>query len=293
MYTENHTDSSIRQKQLIAARGDVIITADDFGISPGVNQAVIRAHTEGGLTNASLMANAKYFTEALELAKSKAPELKLGLHINLTGGKALLPIKYVPHLVDRMGNFKYGPVGLLVQTILNPHILSEVEREIKAQIQQLQKEGVRISHFDGHHHVQMIPRIFSIVKRMAETYSVPHIRIVNESIFNTISQTYNWDFLSNGGIARFLLLKTLCIFNRYKTKTYFFSILHSCRITPELVKNLKVPSRFENIEIMLHPGNPEIDKNADIGNINEKSHLASHFRTVELDVALFFGNSQK
>jgi len=264
----------------------LIITADDFGISPGVNGAVIEAHNKGGLTNASLMANGKYFAEAVSLAKAEAPGLKLGLHINLTGGKSVLPLKYIPHLVDRNGNFKYGPVGLLVQTIINPHIIIQIEREIAAQIIKLQEHGVQISHFDGHHHVHMVPRIFAIVKKLADKYSVARIRVVNESILNTISQTYNWDFLTNGGIARFILLKTLCILNRYKTRTYFFSILHSCGITQELVKNLNIPSGFDNVEIMLHPGNPEIDRNADIGAINERLHLVSNCRSVELEVAL-------
>jgi len=271
----------------------LIITADDFGISPGVNGAVIEAHLKGALTNASLMVNGKYFEEAISLAKSQAPDLKLGLHINLTGGNAILPLKYVPHLVDSNGKFKYGHVGLLVQTILNPHILVQLEREIEAQINKLQEHDVKISHFDGHHHIHMIPSLFKIVKKLAEKYNVPQIRVVNESILNTISHTYNWDFLTNGGIARFALLKTLCILNRYKTKTYFFSILHSCGITPELLKNINIPRGFDNIEIMLHPGNPVIDRNADIGIINEKLHLISPCRNVEREVALMFRKEEE
>jgi hypothetical protein len=271
----------------------LIITADDFGISPGVNQAVIESHLKGGLTNASLMVNGKYFSEALSLAREQAPGLKLGLHINLTGGKSVLPLKYVPHLVDSKGNFKYGPVAILLQTIINPHILVQIEREIEAQIKKLKENGIEISHFDGHHHVQMIPGVFTIVKKLADKYNVARIRVVNESIIHTISQTYNWDFLTNGGIARFALLKTLGIVNRYKTRTYFFSILHSCGINPDLIKDLTVPRGFDDIEIMLHPGNPEIDRNADIGITNEKLHLISQCRNVEFEVALMFGKNKE
>lgn len=266
---------------------NLIITADDFGISQGVNQAVIKAYTQGGLTNASIMVNALCFEEAIKLSFERAPGLKLGLHINLTAGKPVLPLKQVAHLVDGNGCFKYGPIGLLVQTILNPHILAEIEREIEAQIQKLQLQDIQVEHIDGHHHVQMIPRIFSIVTKLAEKYGVQRVRIVNESLADTICKTQKIHFLFNGGIARYMLLKTMCIFNNYKTKTYFFSILNSCRITPELVKNLNIPSGFKNIEIMLHPGNPDIDKNADVL-LGERLHLVSNCREVELDVALKF-----
>lgn len=269
---------------------NLVITADDFGVSPGVNQAVINAYTKGGLTNASLMVTAIYFAEAIKLSRESAPGLKLGLHINLTGGKSVLPIKRIPHLVDIDGNFKYGPVGLLLQTIFNPHILNEIESEIEAQIQKLQLHNVQIEHIDGHHHMQMIPKIFPIVKRLADKHGIKRLRVVNESLVDTICKTRRINFLFNGGIARYLLLKTMYFFNNYKTTTYFFSILNSCRITPELVKNLNIPNGFKNIEIMLHPGNPDLDKNID-DLLGEKPHLTSVYREVELNTALQFKRS--
>ena len=267
-------------------RDKLIVCADDFGISPGVNQAIIEAHTKGVLTHASLLANGAYLEDAVKLSSEMAPSLKLGLHINLTGGKPVLPSKKIPGLVNEDGDFKYGSVTLLFKVILKPFLLLEIREEIEAQINKLQKMGVHIFHMDGHHHVQMIPGIFKIVEKFADKYKIPRIRVVNEDLNTTILQTGSISFLKGGGLAKYALLSTLCSLNKYKTRTYFFSIVNSCRIPPELIKNISIPKGFDSMEIMLHPGNPGIDKDFDTGNIDEYEHLTSEFRTLELQTAL-------
>lgn len=267
-------------------RKNVIVTADDFGISPGVNRAVLISHNRGSLTHASLMANGKHLKDAIILSGVSAPNLKLGLHINLTSGKPVLKPEQVPDLVDEGGNFKYGPVGLLLQIIVNSNLKKQITAEITAQINKLKKREVQISHLDGHHHVHMIPGIFPLVVKLAKEFNIPRIRVVNESLVNTMINTRKINFLWNGGFARYVLLKTMCRINNYKTDTYFFSILYSCKITPELLENIRIPKGFVNIEIMLHPGVPEMDAEADTGAIYEREHLTSPDRVVELGVAL-------
>ncbi len=91
----------------------VIFNADDFGISPGVNQAIFKAHTQGILNSASLMVNQEFADEAVALAQ-KMPNLSVGLHINLTNEKpAANPID-IPLLVGADGKFKNGFVKLLI-----------------------------------------------------------------------------------------------------------------------------------------------------------------------------------
>lgn len=268
-------------------RHKLIICADDFGISKGVNQAIIEAHVNGGLTHASLMANAKYLKDAIKMANEKASNLKLGLHFNLTSGRPLSPPEQVPDLVDDNGLFRYGPVALLFQTLKrNANLIDQIHIELEAQIHKLQSLGVHLSHLDGHHHVQIIPAIFPLVKEAMARHSIPRIRVVNESLMHTLFQTRNINCLFNGGFARYCLLKTLCLINRYPTDTYFFSILNSCNITPELLQNLTIPKNFAQMEIMLHPGNPEIDKDTDTGDVSEMQQLTSPMRTRELEAAL-------
>src|SRR5215831_18887573 len=71
----------------------LIITADDFGLTQGVNEAIVRAHRNGVVTSASLMVNGGAFDSAVELAK-QSPSLDIGLHLNLTDN----PLEFIAAL---------------------------------------------------------------------------------------------------------------------------------------------------------------------------------------------------
>ena len=92
------------------ARRRLIVNADDFGHSPSINTAVIRAHREGILTTASLMVNEPACAEAVALAKEN-PELGVGLHIALLHGRSALPSEKIPGLVNARGEFSNNPAG--------------------------------------------------------------------------------------------------------------------------------------------------------------------------------------
>ncbi len=86
-----------------APRG-LIVTADDFGLHEAVNEAVERAHWDGVLTAASLMVGAPAADDAIARAK-RMPKLRVGLHIVLADGAAVLPRAQIPDLVDEEGRF--------------------------------------------------------------------------------------------------------------------------------------------------------------------------------------------
>lgn len=270
-------------------RDNIIITADDFGISPGVNQAILSLASRHALTNASLIANGRFVQDAIDSANKNTPALKLGVHINLTTGKSVLPAEQVPDIVNKQGYFKCGFIGLLFKTLLCNKKLSihtQIRNEILAQINKLQSLGANITYIDGHHHIHMLPGIFRIVKEIAKEQNINRIRIVNENLFTTILQTRNLRPLFSTGILKWLLLKAMAVINNYKTDTYFFSITHSCKITPKLLENISLPEKFKQMEIMLHPGNPDIDQ-SNIANIEyEIPHLLSHYRNLESKSAL-------
>ncbi len=82
----------------------LIVVADDFGLCSAVNAAVVRAHSQGILTAASLMMAEEATPEAIELAR-KHPSLKVGLHLALIHAKSVLPHEAIPHLTDSAGHF--------------------------------------------------------------------------------------------------------------------------------------------------------------------------------------------
>ena len=194
----------------------VIFNADDFGISPGVNQAIFKAHTEGILNSTSLMVNQHFADEAVSLAK-KMPDLSIGLHINLTNENPATHPTDIPLLVGTDGKFKNGFVKLLILSFLHPKKLqSEAYTEIKAQIEKYLKTGLKLDHLDGHRHVHMIPAIFKAVKQLQSEYHISRVRVMNENLLNTIRQNKGLSYLLDGGLIKYFLLRFLSLWNRHK-----------------------------------------------------------------------------
>ncbi len=261
-----------------------IFNADDFGISKGVNAAIEKAHKEGILNSASLMVNQKYAPEAIEKAR-QMPDLEMGLHINLTNEEPAANPKDIPLLVAENGKLKNGFVNLLLLSFLHPcELARQVEIEVRAQIEKYMQSGLKLEHLDSHRHVHLIPVIFKVVKKLGDEFNVKRIRLMNENIFNTIKQNQAKSYLFDGGIIKYMLLRFLSWWNGYKSDVYFYTILFTCKISSEQFKNIKIPHGYKAVEIMIHPGRPDIDKQypEDIWDNN----ILSPWRETELQTLL-------
>jgi predicted glycoside hydrolase/deacetylase ChbG (UPF0249 family) len=161
----------------------VVINADDLGLCQGVNSAIARAHRDGVLTSASLMANGSAFDHAVESVIQQNPGLGIGIHFCLTSGRCVSAPGEIPSLVDSRGRFRHGFVGLLRQLRSRPRdLLQQIENELLAQFERVRMAGVSIDHVDGHRHVQMIPSIYSLVSRIASAHGCGWIRRSRESL---------------------------------------------------------------------------------------------------------------
>ena len=237
-----------------------IFNADDFGISRGGNEAIVRAHKEGILNSASIMINQKYAKEAIDLAKLM-PDLEVGLHINLTNEEPAANPAEIPLLADENGKLKNGFVNLLLLSLLHPKKLAaQAEIEIRAQIKKYLQSGLKLAHLDSHRHVHLIPVIFKVVRKLQKEFGVERIRVMNENAINTIRQNKAKSYLFDGGIIKYMLLRFLCFWNGYKSDVYFYTILFTCKISSEQFENVKIPKGYKAVEIMIHPGLPEIDR---------------------------------
>lgn len=261
-----------------------IFNADDFGISKGVNAAIVKAHREGILNSASLMINQKYADEAVKLAK-EMPELEIGLHVNLTNEYPAAPAQKIPLLVDEHGKLKSGFVNLLLLSFLKPRQLrQQAETEMRAQIVKYLATGLPLQHLDSHRHVHMIPQIFKAMRKLQKEFEVPRIRVMNENALNTLKYNKNKSWLFDGALIKYVLLRFLCWWNGYKNDVYFYTLLYTCKIAKEQFKGVKIPSGYKAVEIMIHPGMPEIDRQypQDVWDEN----ILSPYRTVELETLL-------
>jgi chitin disaccharide deacetylase len=164
----------------------VIITGDDFGLSPAVNTAIIRAHQESILTCASLMINAPAWQEAVVLARGN-PSLCPGLHLTLIQGQAVLPHRLIPHLVDDQGNFPLNPVLAGLRYFFSRRAREEIRAELEAQVEKTLQAGLRPRFLNGHLNIHLHPGVWPQVVHLAKAYDIPAVRLARENLAVTLS----------------------------------------------------------------------------------------------------------
>lgn len=157
----------------------LIIHADDLGISRAVNEGIALAHREGILTSSSIMASGDAFDHALEVCRAH-PALDLGVHLTLVGEKPVLEPEEVPSLCRPDGRFLPNSLSFMARYLAGRIDVREVERELEAQIRRVLAAGVRISHLDSHQHMHVLPRMFDITVRLAREHGINYIRIPRE-----------------------------------------------------------------------------------------------------------------
>jgi hopanoid biosynthesis associated protein HpnK len=157
----------------------LIVNADDFGLTEGVNRAVIEGHIHGIITSTSLLANGASFDSAAAMGKSHA-KLGVGVHLNLTEGPSIVEPREIPSLVDSQGLFATGALRQAKRILTGRVNLSEVEQELRSQIEKVSASGVRVTHLDGHQHVHLLPPIFDIVIKLAQEFGIRAIRCALE-----------------------------------------------------------------------------------------------------------------
>lgn len=167
----------------------LIVNADDFGYTSGVNRAIVEGHTRGLVTSSTLMANGAAFAEAVQLAGS-VPKLSVGCHVVLIDGDPVLDACRVPSLVSRnspstahngtrgstTAPFRGGLKGFAARALAGRINAEEVTAEAAAQIRKLQAAGIAVSHLDTHKHTHLFPRILRPLLRAARDCGVRALR---------------------------------------------------------------------------------------------------------------------
>ncbi len=159
----------------------LILNADDFGRSPAVNAAVLRAHREGCLTSASLMVTGEAAPEAVALAKGVGT-LAVGLHIVLARGRSALSPDRIPDLVDAAGRFDSNPLRAGLRYALHPAARRELAVELRAQFERFAATGLPLSHVDGHLHLHLHPAVFGEVLSLACEYGAGGVRVPRDEL---------------------------------------------------------------------------------------------------------------
>lgn len=157
----------------------VILTADDFGFSLAVNEAVEQAHREGILGAASLMVAGDAADDAVRRARAM-PSLRVGLHLVLVEGRSVLPRDAIPGLVDRHQWFGSDQFRRGIAYFCRPSLRRQVAAEIEAQFVAYAATGLALDHADAHKHMHLHPTVGRLLIDIGRTHGLRAIRVPAE-----------------------------------------------------------------------------------------------------------------
>lgn len=231
----------------------LIVHADDFGLSEGVNSGIIQAHREGVLTSASLIASGKGFEHAIELWRA-TPTLDIGVHLTLIEEEPVSPGNDIPTLLTKDGHFHRDAGVFMKRYLFGAISLEEITRELDAQIKLVMARGVKVSHLDGHQHLHMVPGVRRVVGELARKYAIPSIRYPKEVLRNYMLKEPG----SMLRVSQLLVLNAFCSVARTsdaRRPDHFCGFFYGGRLSKKNLINVldHLPSNG-TCELMCHPG---------------------------------------
>lgn len=164
---------------------DLIVNADDFGLTRHLSQGIIAGHRQGIVTSTTLLANGGAFDYALSMGLLE-PRLGIGLHLNLSQWAPVSPPSKIPTLVDTRGQLHLRPGRLWAALLKREVSLADIERELQAQIKKVIRSGLLPTHLDGHKHVHVLPGVAPIVIRLAQRFGIRCVRCPDEQAPNRL-----------------------------------------------------------------------------------------------------------
>jgi len=233
----------------------LIINADDFGLTSGVNRGILESHQSGVVTSSTLMACGAQFQEGVALAL-QVPRLSVGCHVVLVDGAPVLSVEQLSSLAiaGSPPRFRESLIGFAGRAAAGRLDQEQIEQEVTAQIQKLQAAGIDVSHLDSHKHTHMFPVVLRGMLRAAKNCGVRAMRNPFEPLV----------FAKVGGWKRQFQFRIL---QRYRA-TFRNELAEAAMVTPDGCIGIAVTggltlaafqSLIENLpegtwELVSHPG---------------------------------------
>jgi chitin disaccharide deacetylase len=238
----------------------LILNADDFGLTRGINRGIIRAHRDGILTSATLMANGPAFDDAVELAREN-PNLGIGCHLVLSGGAAVAPRDQVPSLTAADGALPDSLAALVVRVTSGSIRTVDIETELRTQIEKIRAAGIEPTHVDTHKHTHCHPRVMNVVARVARACGISKIRNPVEDLRDSWQSTRPdvpgriLDFVASCAV-RCVRSPFKSISSKYahRSPDHFLGLVATGRLDASALARLIDSAAEGTTEIMLHPG---------------------------------------
>lgn len=247
---------------------ELIVNADDFGLTKQVSQGIIDAHREGIVTSTTLLANGEAFEAAVSMSL-QAPRLGVGVHLNLSEGVPISPASKIPTLLDARGRLHLTPGRLWAAILKRKVSLSDVERELQAQIVRVIRAGILPTHLDGHKHVHVLPGISAIVIRLAQQFGIRSVRCPVEEAPNLPRLLRYSQGTQTPVIKQFLVGRAVSGFGRRFSKEleqaglicprHFYGLSETGFLDVQSVQDILSRVSAGTGELMCHPGYQDVD----------------------------------
>jgi predicted glycoside hydrolase/deacetylase ChbG (UPF0249 family) len=161
------------------SRIQLVVNADDFGMTPAISRGIIEAHRAGIVTSVSLLGNCENLPAAKALL-DQAPELGVGIHLSLIGGRPVTDAHQLRTLVDQHGAFRTRFAEFFVPWMRGRINAAEVDKELNAQIERAQAAGIRPDHLSTQRNLGFLPTIGQVIEAAARRHRIPGVRSVFE-----------------------------------------------------------------------------------------------------------------
>jgi chitin disaccharide deacetylase len=247
---------------------ELIVNADDFGLTRQVSQGIIDAHRDGIVTSTTLLANGRAFEAALSMSL-RAPRLGIGVHLNLSEGIPISPASKIPSLVDARGQLHLTPSRLWTGMLKSEVILSDIERELNAQIERVIRVGVSPTHLDGHKHVHVLPGISGVVIHLAQQFGIRNVRCPLEEATNLVRLLRYSQGAQAPVLKQYLVGRVVSGFARCFSKklaraglicpSHFYGLSETGFLNVEGVQDILSRLPEGTCELMCHPGYLDAD----------------------------------
>ena len=240
----------------------LIVNADDFGLTPGINRAVIELNAAGVLTSTTLMAGAPAAEEAIHLART-TPTLGVGCHVVLVDGEPVLPAAQIPTLVDKRTGRFFNSLSVFLARLHTGRVRqSEIEAEAAAQIARLQDHGVQLTHIDAHKHTHMFPAVLRPLLRAARAAGIGTIRNPFEPVWAVRATAgAQWARWAEVNVLRRLEATCRRIISEagFVTTSGTIAVLGTGILNAAMVRSLLAPLPEGTWELVTHPGYCDAD----------------------------------
>lgn len=233
---------------------DIILNADDFGLSEYHNKAVLKGYKNGVLTGASLMVNTEAFSEAVDTVIPNCIGLNIAIHLNIMEGKALTNC---PLLTDKDGFFNKNYFYLILKQY-DKNIIRQIKTEFKAQIDKALSYGIKINRLDSHVHTHAVPKLFDMTCSLAKEYNIEYVRTQFENPYLVFPECCSVKFLIN--LIKVVLLNIFTIINRktlikynLKTNDNIIGVCYTGMMNLKTVYAGIKKYKNKRVEIVTHP----------------------------------------